>query len=203
MRKRLTRQESKEVTRFRLVEAAEKLFVRKGFDDTSVEDISEAAGYSRGAFYSNFDAKDQVFLAVIHRRRADALASLDILERISERAARIVAVRDWFSNQWRRKDFVALQMEFSRRAMKDRAVRKHLSELCQREVEIIATAVGRSVEVPAELSPDSFAVTAVVLLALAQGLGLLSLDTGPEWDHLYSDAARLAFDRLTSPQTLT
>ena len=68
-RKRLTRQESKEVTRVRLIEAAEQLFIRKGFDDTSVDEISETAGYSRGAFYSNFDDKDQVFLAVIDPRR--------------------------------------------------------------------------------------------------------------------------------------
>ena len=33
IRKRLTREESKEVTRMRLVEAAERLFLRKGFDE--------------------------------------------------------------------------------------------------------------------------------------------------------------------------
>ena len=74
-RKRLTRQESKEATRARLVEAAEQLFIRKGFDDTSVDEISETAGYSRGAFYSNFDDKDQVFLAVINRHRGGPLKS--------------------------------------------------------------------------------------------------------------------------------
>ncbi len=63
-RKRLTRQESKEVTRKRLIEAAERLFIRKGFNNASVEEISEMAGYSRGAFYSNFDDKEQIFLAV-------------------------------------------------------------------------------------------------------------------------------------------
>ena len=56
-RRRLTRQESKEVTRIRLIEAVERLFIRKSFDDASVEEISETAGYSRGAFYSNFDDK--------------------------------------------------------------------------------------------------------------------------------------------------
>ena len=80
-RKRLTRDESKEVTRMRLIEAAESLFIRKGFDDTSVEDISETAGYSRGAFYSNFDDKEQVFLAVIDRRRPKALD--DIFQQVS------------------------------------------------------------------------------------------------------------------------
>ena len=75
-RTRLTREESKELTRLRLVEAAERLFIRRGYDDASVEEISEMAGYSRGAFYSNFDSKEQVFLAVIDQRRPMALDNI-------------------------------------------------------------------------------------------------------------------------------
>ena len=130
-RKRLTREESKEVTRMRLIEAAERLFVRKGFDDASVEEISETAGYSRGAFYSNFDNKEQVFLGLIDRRLPKALDN--VLRQASEPAERSAAVREWFSNQWRLKDFIALRMEFSRRAMRDRSVRKHLAELRRRD----------------------------------------------------------------------
>src|SRR4029079_16884581 len=95
-RKRLTREESKDLTRLRLIESAERLFVRKGFDDTSVEEISETAGYSRGAFYSNFDSKEQVFLAVIDRRRPKALD--EILQRVSEPVERIAAARGWVAD---------------------------------------------------------------------------------------------------------
>ena len=75
-RERLTRQESKEMTRIRLIEAAERLFIRKGFDDASVEEISEAAGYSRGAFYSISTTLKRCFFAVIDRRRPKALVGL-------------------------------------------------------------------------------------------------------------------------------
>lgn len=51
-------------TRDRLVEAALDLFGRFGIDATSVEQLCEAAGFSRGAFYSNFDTKDDVCEAV-------------------------------------------------------------------------------------------------------------------------------------------
>ena len=198
-RRRLTRQESKDVTRARLVEAAEQLFIRKGFDDTSVDEISETAGYSRGAFYSNFHDKDQVFLAVINRHRGAALEVLDdTFQQISEREGRIVAVREWFSNQWRRKNLVVLQMEFSRRAMKDRSVRKHVSELWQQEIELIAATVGRCAGMIDELPPERLQINGLVLLAVAHGLGILALDTGPEWEHMYTEAARLAFDRLTA-----
>src|ERR1035438_3281679 len=101
-RKRLTREESKEVTRMRLIEAAERLFIRRGFDDASVDEISEAAGYSRGAFYSNFGNKEQVLLAVIDHRIPKAID--DTFQRSFDPAERITTVREWFSNQWRLKD---------------------------------------------------------------------------------------------------
>src|SRR5271166_6125868 len=143
-RRRLTREESKEVTRTRLIEAAERLFIRKGFDEASVDEISETAGYSRGAFYSNFDDKEQVFLAVIDRCRPKVPRVLDdMFQQITEPAERIAAVREWFSNQWRLKDFIVLRMEFARRAMRDRSVRKHLAELRRRELETYAASAGQ------------------------------------------------------------
>ena len=197
-RKRLTRAESKEVTRRRLVEAAERLFVRKGFDDASVEEISETAGYSRGAFYSNFDNKEQVFLAVIDRRGPKAPD--DIFRQVSEQAERIAAVREWFSNQWRLKDFIALRMEFSRRAMRDRSVRNHLAELRRRELETYAACVVRYLGATDGVPADRPEIVALVLLAVVHGLGSLAIDTEPECEHMYSEAAKLVFDRMTASE---
>jgi hypothetical protein len=50
----------------------------------------------------------------------------------------MAAVRDWFAIRWRLKDFIALQMEFSRRAMKDRSIRKRLADVRRPEFEIYA-----------------------------------------------------------------
>src|SRR5271166_1056863 len=197
-RKRLTRQESKEVTRMRLIEAAERLFIRKGFDDASVEEISEMAGYSRGAFYSNFDNKEQVFLAVIDNRRPRALDK--IFQQITEPAERIAAVREWFSNQWRLKDFIVLRMEFARRAMRDRSVRKHLAELRRRELETYAASVGRYLGTTYGVPADPSDVVALALLAVAHGLGSLAIDSEPEWEHRYTEAAKLVFDRMSASQ---
>ncbi len=197
-RKRLTRQESKEATRLRLIEAAERLFVRNGYDDTSVDEISETAGYSRGAFYSNFDDKEQLFLAVIDRRRPRALD--DVFQQACEPAERIAAVREWFSNQWRLKDFIALRIEFSRRAMRDRSVRKHLNELCRRELETYAASVRRYLATADGEPAETPEMIALVLLAMAHGLGILAMDTEPEWEHVYTEAARLVFNRMTAPQ---
>jgi len=197
-RKRLTREESKEATRMRLIEAAERLFIRKGFDDASVEEISETAGYSRGAFYSNFDNKEQVFLAVIDRRRPRALDG--IFEHVSEPEARIAAVRDWFSSQWRLKDFIALRMEFSRRAIRDRSVRRHLAELLRQELATYSASVGQYLGGNDGVSAHRPEIVVLVLLAVAHGLGSLAMDTEPERGHLYTEAAKLVFDRMTASE---
>jgi len=197
-RKRLTREESKEVTRVRLIEAAERLFVRKGFADASVEEISATAGYSRGAFYSNFDNKEQVFLAVIDRRRPKALDY--ILQQAYEPVERISAVREWFSNQWRLKDFIALRTEFSRRAMRDRSARKHLAELLRQELETYSASVGRYLGATDGVFSHRPEIVVLVLLAVAHGLGSLAVDTGSEWEQMYTEAAAMAFDRMTASQ---
>jgi len=197
LRKRLTRGESKELTRLRLIEAAERLFIRKGFDDASVEEISETAGYSRGAFYSNFDSKEQVFLAVIDRRRPEALD--EILQRVSEPVERIAAFRNWFENQWRLEDWIALRIEFSRRALRDRSVKTHFAELLRRELQTYSASVGHVLAKGQEAS-ERPEIVVLVLLAAALGLGILAVDTDPEREQMYTDAAGLLFDRMTISQ---
>ena len=186
----------------RLIEAAERLFIRRGFDNASVEEISEAAGYSRGAFYSNFDDKEQVFLAVIDRRRPKAID--DMFQHSFDGAERIAAVREWFSNQWRLKDFIALRMEFSRKATRDRAVRRHVAELRRRELETYAGSLNRYLERDGrEVPADRTEIVALALLAVAHGLGSLAIETEPEWENTYTEAAKLVFDRVTAPTFLT
>ena len=194
-RKRLTREESKEVTRMRLIEAAERLFIRRGFDDASVDEISEMAGYSRGAFYSNFENKEQVFLAVIDQRRPKALD--DILQQVSAPVERIAAVRNWFANQWRLRDFIALRMEFSRRAFRDRSVRTHLAELFRQELETYSASVRRVLCAEDDVAAGRPEIVVLILLAATLGLGILAVDTDPEREQLYSEAAALVFDRMT------
>ena len=57
----------REATVARLVEAAIEQFAARGIDATSVEQICEAAGFSRGAFYSNFSSKDDLCTAMIQQ----------------------------------------------------------------------------------------------------------------------------------------
>ncbi len=51
----------REHTRERLIAAAAKVFANKGVAGATVDDLSQAAGFTRGAFYSNFASKEEVF----------------------------------------------------------------------------------------------------------------------------------------------
>ena len=55
---------SRENTRARLLEAAAQVFAEVGLDGATVEVVCERAGFTRGAFYSNFESKDELFLAL-------------------------------------------------------------------------------------------------------------------------------------------
>src|SRR5438128_10978328 len=84
---RLTRAESQARTRALIVEAATRLFLRDGFQVTSLEQIGEEAGFTRGAVYSNFPSKTAMGIAVIDelyereaRRLEAALEEADDLD---------------------------------------------------------------------------------------------------------------------------
>ncbi|MFH9089619.1 TetR/AcrR family transcriptional regulator [Streptomyces sp. NPDC017673] len=61
-------------TRARLLDAAFAVFAAKGYGRVSIEEVCEAAGFSRGAFYSNFATLDELFFA-LYQERADLIAA--------------------------------------------------------------------------------------------------------------------------------
>ncbi|WP_055552102.1 TetR/AcrR family transcriptional regulator [Streptomyces sp. NBRC 110028] len=65
---RVTRRRAE--TRERLLAAALTVFAERGFGRVGIEEICEAAGYTRGAFYSNFDSLDELFFALYERQAA-------------------------------------------------------------------------------------------------------------------------------------
>ena len=73
---RLSRAERREQTRKELLTAAEVCFVTRGFHATSVDQVAERAGYTKGAVYSNFAAKEDLFFAVYERRVEQALTEV-------------------------------------------------------------------------------------------------------------------------------
>ena len=74
-------------TREKLFEAAARVFEEQGIGGASIEAIATAAGFTRGAFYSNFKSKDELIIAMLEdhveqsiRRNLDILAEHDNLD---------------------------------------------------------------------------------------------------------------------------
>jgi AcrR family transcriptional regulator len=91
-------------TRSRLLDAAFVVFAKNGFGRTSIEEVCDEAGYTRGAFYSNFDTLDELFYALYLQRAeiiasqvsvAAASASTDLRSVMSSIIEALMVDRDW------------------------------------------------------------------------------------------------------------
>lgn len=118
---------SRENTRERLLEAAVEVFVTKGLKRVTVDDLTKAAGFTRGAFYSNFESVDEVFFEVF---RASARALLGRARARVELAHEIDLdfVADLMQAMSADRDWLVLQSEFTLLALRDDAARELLNE---------------------------------------------------------------------------
>ena len=73
---RLRTRPTRDDTREKLFEAAARIFEEQGIGSASIEAIAAAAGFSRGAFYSNFDSKDELIIAMIEDHVARSIARM-------------------------------------------------------------------------------------------------------------------------------
>jgi AcrR family transcriptional regulator len=107
----LTRAAKQARTRAALLDAAARMFVERGFQGASVEAIAAEAGFTRGAFYSNFATKEELFAELLqdrvytlYRDMAERAGRSDrpSLREVGERLAEIQADSDghWLFRLW-------------------------------------------------------------------------------------------------------
>lgn len=82
---------TREETRDRLLRAAARVFADKGIGTASIEDICDEAGFSRGAFYSNFSAKDELVVEILATHMANSSAEVERLFATSSDPADFIA----------------------------------------------------------------------------------------------------------------
>lgn len=75
--RRMTRKEKQARTRSSLLRSAAKVFACKGMQQASIDEITEDAGYTKGAFYANFKSKEELFLAMLDQRFGERLEEID------------------------------------------------------------------------------------------------------------------------------
>ena len=139
-RKRLTREESREQTRLRLLDAAAAVIVKKGLAGTSVEDIAGHAGYTRGAFYSNFKSKTDLFIELLKSDHAQVQQDLQLLleadlsdEDLQKQLAQ------FYGQCYRDHNSYILWAEARLHAVRDAKFRQRMNTLCLEKRDMIAS----------------------------------------------------------------
>src|SRR5882757_8715842 len=87
-------------TRDKLFEAAARVFEEQGIGGASIETIAAAAGFTRGAFYSNFKSKDELIIAMLEDHLEQTIRrNLDLLARHKSLADCIDALKTMYRRQ--------------------------------------------------------------------------------------------------------
>src|SRR5271170_1858144 len=112
--RRGSRQQARtDATRRKLLAAAERVFTRSGYEAARLEDIAAGAGYTRGAFYANFDSKEDIFFALLEewvQERIDSVTAA--LLQHKDPAEKLAALRKHYSEVARDRRLVLISLEF-------------------------------------------------------------------------------------------
>lgn len=125
VRKRLTREESKAKTRQELIRAANRLFLRNGYVATSLANIAEEAALTKGAVYSNFDSKEDLFLALLQESDPEWTAPHELSEATGKTpSARAETFGRYAASQVPTRRHVAMFLEMNAAALRSERMRK-------------------------------------------------------------------------------
>jgi AcrR family transcriptional regulator len=199
---RLTREQSKAATRERLLDAARSGFAASGFHGASVEEIAAAAGFSTGALYSNFDGKEDLFLALMEREigehAREISEAVSARPSVAERAAG--GARQWMAMIEREPELVLLFTEFWAYGVRKPEVRPEIAARFAQVREMLTTLIADSArEFDLELAIPVHEL-AIAIDALADGIArqrLTDPDAIPE--DLMGRVLTLLLDAATRP----
>lgn len=186
---RLTPERRREQTRQHLIDAAADVFMRRGFHGASLDEVAAAAGFTKGAVYSNFKNKDDLFVAVLDcrvQRQMDTLQSL--LAEAPDDEVHLPAILDLISTTGWDRGFSMLYLEFVLYAARNPAAQARMvahNRLVFDTVEQIIAAQSERFGVKLLMSPRS---VATISTALFDGLATYRiLDPEAVTDDLMKD----------------
>ncbi|HEX4865052.1 MAG TPA: helix-turn-helix domain-containing protein [Acidimicrobiales bacterium] len=163
----MSRAESQARTRQLLLDTAAKVFARRGFTAATVEEISEKAGFSRGAFYANFSDKATIFLAIAEAQQQQDFTELAVrLNKASEEQI-LDVLYNWFIRVLVHAPLGRALSEFRLAAQDEPALRKRLAAYDQADIDLSArmiTDYSERSRTHLSVTPTAFAgmVTALV-----------------------------------------
>lgn len=117
---RLTREQSQALTRENILNGAADVLAQYGYEGASVERIAESAGYSKGAFYSNFSSKDDLLRQLLKGYAAGVVEDFaQALEGAEDVNSTIEAVVRWCDERAGERKWGLIVIDFMRRSYYD------------------------------------------------------------------------------------
>lgn len=170
---RLSREKSRAQTRERLLDSARQIFARKGYGGAAVDEIAENANYSKGAFYSNFDSKEAIFLELLRQHMEFEVAELrSLLDSNRGMDELVAAISDRYQKLNDDIDWCLLSIEFQLQAGRSATFASQFAELYSNQ----RRAIGHLLEVLFEKAgtqmPYKSEELAAGFIAMEQGLAL-------------------------------
>jgi AcrR family transcriptional regulator len=165
---------TRDATREKLFEAAARVFEEQGIGATSIEAIAAAAGFTRGAFYSNFASKDELIIAMLEDHVEQSVRrNLDLLARHTNLADFIAALKTMDRS---RQDPLArsplLHMEMILFVARAEQRRPELAERLRARRKMIADIVETALKSSGKSGSLNPTWTAAIVLALEDGFRL-------------------------------
>lgn len=179
------------------------MFARKGFAGASVEEIADAAGYSTGALYSNFEGKEQIFLELLSTRRSRAISRrvTAVSKVLDDERSDGVDPYDALAHLFlkaadRDSELAPLQAEFWLYAVRNPQAMGIIASKLGEQVDALEPLVTRAMGPGDDAGVSTRAVTSVAL-ALFQGLvHQRRVDPASVPDDLFAQALRWLFTGL-------
>jgi AcrR family transcriptional regulator len=193
------RRPRREAVRSRLLDAALAVFAERGFASANLDQVAAAAGLTKGAIYSNFASKDELFFAMMTDqvlRRVETIRTALAANAVNTHGQQTLhdigrLLTEAFSAQ---REWQLVFLDFWRRAVRDDAVRAQFVAHRRIVRAAIAGSIGQmygEAPAPGDLTVDD---VVTVLLALSNGLAIeLYVDPELVGDDLFGRVlARLA-----------
>lgn len=170
MRARRTRDEQREDTRRRLLDAARRVFAKRGFHGASLDLVAEEAGFTKGAVYSRFESKADLFLALLDERVTERVAEMEAEAAVQHGPLALGAAigRQWDARVQKEEAWQLAVIEFRVHAARDPVLKRRYAALHARTRQAIAGLVEREA---AELGEPAPATEDLARAALALGIG--------------------------------
>ena len=189
----LTAERRRSQTRQYLLQAAAQVFAARGFHAASLDEVAAAAGFTKGAVYSNFKNKEDLMLALLedtYSREMDALrqtleaSDIPPEARIGDFVTLFRGGGDLSPENW-----TTLNLEFTLYALRNPTARERLAQLEREDIEAVAAIIrdGRKRQGIEGLEPAED--VARIIVALFHGIALMrTLDPGAVGEPLLESA---------------